>query len=65
MRAFTLIVALVALVAAFIALARTGGIDELRQQVKSLSSQTEMAREKAADALDRLERLIRDRESSS
>lgn len=59
MRVFTLIIAVVALVIAIIALARTGGIEDMRAKVEALGSQTEVAREKAAEALDRLERLVR------
>ncbi len=57
MEAVTLIIAVVALVLAVIAFVRTGG--DLRRQFEMLSSKTETARDKTADALDRLEQLIR------
>lgn len=59
MEAVTLIIAVVALVVAILAFARTGGIGNLRRQLDSMSSRTESARDRTADALDRLERLIR------
>lgn len=59
MEAVTFIIALVALVLAVIAFLRTRGIGNLRQQFDTLSSKTETAREKTADALDRLEQVIR------
>ncbi|MFQ5830137.1 MAG: hypothetical protein ACE5JD_13425 [Candidatus Methylomirabilia bacterium] len=59
MRVFTLIIAVVALVIAIIALVRTGGIEDVRKKMEALSSQTEVARERAAEAIDRLERLVR------
>ena len=59
MEALTFIIALVALVLALIAFVRTGGIGDLRQQFDTLGSKTETARDKTADALDRIEHLIR------
>lgn len=50
MEIVTLFIALVALVVAVTAYVRTGGIEDLRRQVKSLGSATEAARTKAADA---------------
>jgi hypothetical protein len=55
----TFLIALVALVIAVLAYIRTGGIPDLRSQVKSLGSATEVLRTKTADALDRLERVVR------
>lgn len=62
MEVVTLLIAVAALVIAIIAFARTGGIHEVRRQVETMSLKTESARDKTADALDRLERLIRGRE---
>ncbi len=65
MEILTLLIAVVALVIAVAAFARTGGIQEVRRQVETISTKTESARDKTADALDRLERLIRGREKPS
>ncbi len=59
MEAFTLLIALVALVIAVIAFQRTGGIKELRQEVDSLSSKTESVRGRTANMLDRFEQVVR------
>lgn len=62
MEVVTLLIAVAALVIAVAAYTRTGGIQNLRRQVDSLSSASESVRERTADALARLERLIRGRE---
>lgn len=62
MEVLSLIIAIIALVVAIAAFARTGGVDEVRRQVDTIGQKTEIARDKTADALDRLERLIRGRE---
>jgi len=62
MEVLTLLIAVAALVIAVAAYTRTGGIQDLRRQVDSLSSASESVREKTADALARLERLTRGRE---
>ncbi len=59
MDAFTLLIALVALVIAVIAFQRTGGIKELRQEVDSLSFKTESVRDRTANMLDRFEQAVR------
>jgi len=59
MEAITFMIALVALVLAAIAFARTGGVGDLRRQLETLNGRTGTAREKVADALDRLEQSIR------
>lgn len=72
MEGITLLIAVVALIIAILAYQRTGGITELRQQLESkasppdlkkqieaLGAMTEALREKTADALDRLEKMIR------
>jgi hypothetical protein len=62
MEAFTLLIAVLALGIAIVAFKRTGGIEELRHQVEGLGGKSETAREKTADALNRLEHLIRGKE---
>lgn len=62
MEVLTFLIAVLALVVAVMAYARTGGIRDLRRQVDSLNSVTEGVREKTADVLSRMERLIRGRE---
>ncbi|MDH4152163.1 MAG: hypothetical protein OEV01_00105 [Nitrospira sp.] len=66
MDVLAVLLALIAIVMAFIALQRTGGLKDLRQQIDALSSKTEDAtkgaRETTADALRHLEQLIRGRE---
>jgi hypothetical protein len=63
MDVLTLLIAVVALVLATLAFQRTGGIHDLRRQMDDLSEKTEHAtkgaREVTADALGRLETLIR------
>ncbi|NWG02691.1 MAG: hypothetical protein HXY44_07545 [Syntrophaceae bacterium] len=72
MEGITLLIAVVALIIAILAYQRTGGtaelkrqIDagasspELRKQVEALVAMTDSLREKTADALDRLEKVIR------
>lgn len=63
MDVLTLLIAVVALVLAILAFQRTGGIHDLRRQMDDLSEKTEHAtkgaREVTADALGRLETLIR------
>jgi hypothetical protein len=70
MEVVTLIIAVVALVVAVLAYARTGGIQELRGQVSALGSAKESlrvkttdtlgaVRTKTADTLDRLEKAVR------
>lgn len=63
MDVLTLLIAVVALVIAILAFQRTGGIHDLRRQMDDLSEKTEHAtkgaREVTADALGRLETLIR------
>lgn len=66
MQTLTLIIALVALVIALIALYRTGAIGTLRERMDRISTKTEGAakttRAAAANALGRVEQLIRGKE---
>ena len=72
MEGITLLIAVVALIIAILAYQRTGGTEdlkrhlqstasspELKKQVDSLAAMTDALREKTADALDRLEKVIR------
>lgn len=62
MATITLLIAVIALGIAIVALRRTGGMKGLRHQVEGLSCKSETARGKTANALNRLERLIRGKE---
>jgi uncharacterized protein YoxC len=59
MEILSFIVAVIALVIAVAAFKRTGGIQELRHQVQGLTSSTDSVRDRTADALNRLEQLVR------
>ncbi|MGQ9646255.1 MAG: hypothetical protein ACUVWO_06920 [Thermodesulfobacteriota bacterium] len=78
MEAITLLIAVAALIISILAYQRTGGTADLRrkiesktssldlkQEIDSLVAMTDALREKTADALDRLEKILRktDRES--
>jgi len=77
MEALTLLIAVVALIIAILAYQRTGGTaelvrkiesgispEELKKQMEALNSMTDALREKTANALDRLEKVIRKTEKS-
>ncbi len=72
MEAITLLIAVVALIISILAYQRTGGTAELKRQIESKTSSidlkkemdtlvtlTDGLREKTADALDRLEKVVR------
>jgi len=72
MEGITLLIAVVALIIAILAYQRTGGTSELKRQIETgvsspelkkqmdaLAAMTDSLREKTADALDRLEKVIR------
>ena len=72
MEGITLLIAVVALIIAILAYQRTGGTAELKRQIETgvsspelkkqmdaLAAMTDSLREKTADALDRLEKVIR------
>ena len=72
MEALTLLIAVIALIIAILAYQRTGGPadlarriesgvspEDLRKQMAALTTMTDALREKTADALDRLEKVIR------
>jgi hypothetical protein len=72
MEGITLLIAVVALIISILAYQRTGGTTELRReidsktssldvkkQVEALTAMTDSLREKTADALERLEKVIR------
>ncbi len=71
------VIAVVALIIAILAYQRTGGTadlkrrlestvtpEEMKKQIDSLAAMTDALREKTADALDRLEKVIRKTERS-
>lgn len=62
-----IILSLIAIVMAYIALQRTGGLKDLKQQMDHLTSKTEDvakgARETTADILHRLEHVVRGSEA--
>jgi len=72
MEGITLLIAVAALIIAILAYQRTGGTQDLKRhlestsssldlkkQVDSLAALTDALREKTADALDRLEKVVR------
>jgi len=64
MEAITLLIAVVALIIDILAYVRSGGMRDQIQQFNSLTStdlkkQIDLLREKTADALDRLEKVVR------
>jgi hypothetical protein len=64
MEILSLIIAEIALGIAVAAFMRTGGVGELKRQVQGLSSTTDSVRDRTADALNRLEQLVRSKERS-
>ena len=63
MAVVAIILSLIAIAMAYIALQRTGGLKDLRQQMEHLTTKTEDAakgaRETTADILQRLEHMVR------
>jgi hypothetical protein len=72
MEGITLLIAVVALILSILAYQRTGGTTELKRQIETgasspdlkkqmdaLAAMTDSLREKTADALDRLEKVVR------
>ncbi len=77
MEGITLLIAVAALIIAILAYQRTGGTAELKRQIESATSSpdlkrqvdaliamTDSLREKTADALDRLEKVVRKTEKN-
>jgi hypothetical protein len=77
MEGITLLIAVVALIISILAYQRTGGTADLKRQIETSASSPELKkqmdalvamtdslREKTADALDRLEKVIRKTEKS-
>lgn len=62
MEVLSLIIAVIAIAIAVAAFMRTGGVRELKHQVQTLSSTTDSVRDRTADALNRLEQLVRGKE---
>ncbi|RLA81768.1 MAG: hypothetical protein DRG36_01080 [Deltaproteobacteria bacterium] len=54
-----MIISIIALILSIMAFQRTGGRDELKRQMESLSKATESLREKTADLLDKMEAALR------
>ena len=59
MDVLAVVVSLVALILASMAFARTGGLGDVRRQLDSLSTKTEGTRDLAANAIGKLEGLVR------
>lgn len=59
MEVLALLTALLALVIAGLAYVRAGGKEEIQKQMEDLGSKTGVAREKTADVLGRIERMVR------
>lgn len=59
-----LLLSIIALVVAVLAYARTGGIREVKAQVSSLGTTVESVREKTADTLNKMEKLVRGSEKT-
>jgi len=59
MAILALLIAVVALVIAIAAYRRTGGVGDLQHQIQTLTSTTDSVRDRTADALNRLEQLVR------
>lgn len=64
MEFITFVIAVAALLIAGIAFQRTGGIEELKRQVEASKFRTEGMRDRTADVLDRLERVVRGKKKS-
>lgn len=65
MEVLSLLLSIVALVLAILAYARTGGVKDLKDQVAGLGSNIDSVRGRTADALEKVERLIRGGEKST
>ena len=59
MAKLALLIALIALVLAFLAYQRAGGTQDVQLQIQSLQRAVEVAREETANALGRLEKVLR------
>lgn len=64
MEYLALFFSLIALIVAIVAYSRTGGIKEVKAQVSSLGSSVDSVREKTADAVGKVEKLIRGSEKT-
>ncbi|NIO08816.1 MAG: hypothetical protein GTO40_12690 [Deltaproteobacteria bacterium] len=65
MEFITFVIAVAALLVAGIAFQRTGGIEELKRQVESSRFKTDGMRDRTADVLDRLERIVRGKKKAA
>ena len=59
MSALTLIISIIALVLAIVSFKRTGGMQDLKNQINSLESIMGPLREKTANALEKMEKALR------
>ncbi len=59
MAGLAFVIAIVALVFAYLAYQRSGGTSELKTKVEQLGITTDTLREKLADALSRMEKAVR------
>ena len=66
MEVLTLIISIIALVAACLAYAKKGGsVEEIKIKVEAINASTETLRSKMADILDNLEKKVRGEEKKS
>lgn len=64
MEYIALVLSIIALIVAIVAYGRTGGIKEVKAQVSTLGNSVESVRERTADALGKVERLVRGSEKT-
>ncbi len=65
MEVLSILLSLMALLVAILAYARTGGVKDLKDQVANLGSSLDAVRGRTADALNKLEHLVRGSEKAS
>lgn len=65
MEVLAFLLALIAVALAAVAFARTGGMKDLRRQIDELAPKAETAREKTANVLGRLQKIVRGKERAS
>jgi hypothetical protein len=62
MTALVFIISVIALIIAIVAFRRTGGMTELKEDINSLDSITSSFRERSANALEKMEKVLRKEE---
>lgn len=65
MAGLAFIISIIALILAYLAYRQSGGATELRSKVEDIGISTDSLREKTADALTRLEKLVRGEQTKS